>query len=71
MGRGDLGIGWQNQEANDTVSVNYVSIVLSTGHADEQLQTNQPAMCQHEGMWAGCNQQSTIGDREVDQRRAQ
>jgi hypothetical protein len=42
MGRRDLGIGWQNQEANDTLSVNNVSIVLSTGHADEQLQTNQP-----------------------------
>ena len=38
--------------------------MLSTCHADEKLQTNQPVMCQLEGMRAGCNQQSTIGERE-------
>jgi hypothetical protein len=35
MGRRDVGIGWQNQEANDTLSAN-MSVVLSTCHAEDE-----------------------------------
>ena len=44
--------------------------MLSTGHADEQLQTNRPAMCQREGMWEDVITINYRGEREVDQRRA-